>query len=224
MRKITPLLLSGLIALSALTTVDSAEAKRRGRSKKDLVVRGIISALTPEAVVVDGNTILLKPKTKYEDFSGHRVTLSAFVVGDCVKVKLVRAQTAATAREMELEDSCPSGRGDDDLSTPIPSATATSTPVGTGTPSGTPSASATPDDSSTPGATPTSTATPSITVTPVATPTCSTTPHFEDRDSEDDDRNDDKDRSGKRNRRGRGKVRGHSEDNHRHVEDHHRRR
>lgn len=146
MKQITPWLLSVAIVASSVLAVENAEAKRKGKARKDIVVRGFISTISPNTVVVGGRTITLRATTKFEDFSGNRISLSAFMAGDCVKVKLAAGQTVATAREMELEDSCTRNSGDDDQ-TPTPTPSGTAAPTKTPRPSATktPVAKVTPD-------------------------------------------------------------------------------
>jgi hypothetical protein len=86
---------------------DHAEAKRS--KPKALVVRGAIGALSPSSVVINSREIRLTSRTKLEDFMENLVTLDAFAVGDCVKVKLVPGKEVSTAREMELEAHCKIG-------------------------------------------------------------------------------------------------------------------
>ncbi len=112
------------IVLSALVLsvvgVGGAEHAEAKRGKvRPVVVRGEISALSAASVTVNSMTIALTQRTKYEDFAENLVSLDAFVVGDCVKVKLLPGQVTAVAREMELEAHCKTGissRRDDDRS------------------------------------------------------------------------------------------------------------
>jgi hypothetical protein len=106
--------LLGIIGFSA---AEQAEAKRR--KVRPLVVRGDISALSTTSVTVGSMEIALTPRTKYEGFAENLVSLDAFTVGDCVKVKLLPGQERLIAREMELEAHCKTGvssRREDDCS------------------------------------------------------------------------------------------------------------
>lgn len=145
MKRLTAVALTISVLAGAVQMIETAEAKRRESKKKNMVVKGILSTVTPEAVVVDGKTILLRKTTKFEDFSGKRVALSAFVVGDCVKVKIPRGQPVATAREMELEDDCSRGGDDDDSSSTSPTPKATPTPKTSPTPKVNPTPKGTPN-------------------------------------------------------------------------------
>ena len=86
--------------------IGSSPAFARGKKPKHIVLRGLLVAVSATSATVNGTLIALTNRTKYEDFFGGSTSLAAFKVGDCVKVKLLPTAKTATAREMELEDSC----------------------------------------------------------------------------------------------------------------------
>ena len=138
-RKITLVALTSILAL--LVAPMSSEASRKGDKKRDPIVKGFITVLSSEAVVVQGKTIRLRATTKYEGYNDEVLELDAFSIGDCVKVKLARGQAVLTAREMELEDGCRRGGSSDDDSSARPTPKPTKTPK----PAKTPKPQRTPD-------------------------------------------------------------------------------
>ena len=98
------------IGLFALISSDDAQAARRAKQKR-MVIEGVIQQLSNDFVVLGNTRVQLTPRTVYQDFQDNRISLNAFVVGDCVKVKLVAGRLEKTAREMEFEGRCPAANG-----------------------------------------------------------------------------------------------------------------
>jgi hypothetical protein len=98
------------IGLFALISSDDAQAARRTKQKR-MIIEGVIQQISADAVVLNNTRVQLTPRTVYQDFQDNRISLSAFVAGDCVKVKLVAGRLEKTAREMEFESSCPAANG-----------------------------------------------------------------------------------------------------------------
>lgn len=98
------------IGLFAFICSDDAQAARRTKHKR-VVIAGEIQQLSTEFVVLNNTRVELTPRTVYRDFQDNPISLNAFTVGDCVKVKLLAGRLAQTAREMEFEGDCSAGNG-----------------------------------------------------------------------------------------------------------------
>jgi Domain of unknown function (DUF5666) len=178
--------ITGLVAAAVLFGASADVAAKNGRRKKSEAVRGLISEMTDSSVKVNDRNIQLTDQTEFEDFVGGSTSLDAFKVGDCVKIKLFRRVSPDTAKEMELEESCPTRRR------PTPAATRTKSPTddnGRRRRGGSGSGDNDDDDDDDKPR-----ATPSVTPTVTTAPSASATPCQKDKSDDRDDDTDDSDR------------------------------
>ncbi|MFN4895899.1 MAG: hypothetical protein ACK5GN_04715 [Pseudomonadota bacterium] len=98
------LLSAVLVGLTMLGMADDANASRR--KAKPGLIQGRIQLLESTFVILNNTRVELTPRTVYQDRMDAPISLAAFAVNDCVKVKLITGRTSPTAREMEQDDNC----------------------------------------------------------------------------------------------------------------------
>lgn len=101
-----------LFLLCSWISPNFAQAKDSDRNR--IEVRGVIAALSESSVQVGSSTFQLTTETEYRDQNDAPISLSAFAIGDLVKVKGQRVGQNLIALEMEKESDLGGQPGDDD--------------------------------------------------------------------------------------------------------------
>ena len=99
---ISTALLSTAILLASASDAYAKNPRARIQTK-----RGNLTTISNDSASIGQKVFQITNRTKFEDFLGHRVTVSAFSIGDCVKVRYFVSASQNIAKEIELEDTCP---------------------------------------------------------------------------------------------------------------------